>query len=349
MLLMKALIKYGNKPNELEIREMPIPEIGPDDVLLEVKAAGICGWDVEMWQHKMATNFNVPIIQGHEFCGVIKEAGKNVKGFKVGQRVVSETAAEICGSCAQCRTGNYHLCAGRKGFGYGVNGAFADYVKVPSRCLHLIPDNISFEHAALTEPACVAYQALIVLSKIKAGRAVLIIGPGPIGLFCVQVAVAAGAYPIMVAGTEKDSARLETAKLFGCDYTINVSSQDGIEFVKSKTNGEGAPLVVDAAGNEHTLRMALDAVAPRGKITKIGWGPKPINFSLDKLLSKAACLQGSFSHNWPTWQAVLAMMEKGSIKMEPMISHKIPLDKWLETFKLIEACKVTKAVIEFNR
>lgn len=344
---MRALVKYGNKPNELEIREMPIPQIGDDDVLLQVKAAGICGWDIEMWQHKMATNFNVPVVQGHEFCGIIKETGKNVRDFKTGQRVVSETAAEICGNCPQCRTGNYHLCAFRKGFGYGVHGAFADFVKVPERCLHLIPDNISFEHAALTEPACVAYQALVVLSKIQAGKPVLIIGPGPIGLFSVQVAVAAGAYPIMVAGIDKDKARLELARSLGCDFTIDVSSQDAQEFVKSKTDGQGVPLVVDAAGNEHTLKLALDIVAPQGKIIKIGWGPKPINFSLDKLLSKAACLQGTFSHNWPTWEAVLAMISKGSIKMEPMISHKIKLDNWLETFKLVEECLVTKAVITF--
>ncbi|MEN6386145.1 MAG: zinc-binding dehydrogenase, partial [Phycisphaerales bacterium] len=209
------------------------------------------------------------------------------------------------------------------------------------------PENISFEHAALTEPACVAYQALVVLSRIQAGKAVVIIGPGPIGLFCVQVAAASGAYPIIVAGTEKDSARLQTARELGCDYTINVSSHDPINFIKSKTSGQGVPLVVDSAGSEHTLRLALDAVAPCGQITKIGWGPRPINFSLDKLLSKAACLQGTFSHNWPTWQAVLAMMEKGSIKMEQMISHKITLDKWQETFKLIEQCQVIKAVVVF--
>ncbi|MEN6386232.1 MAG: alcohol dehydrogenase catalytic domain-containing protein, partial [Phycisphaerales bacterium] len=133
---MKALVKYGNKPEQLEIRQMPVPVIGDDDILLETKAAGICGWDIEMWQHKMTTQFNVPVIQGHEFCGIIKETGKNVKDFKIGQRVVCEKAAEICGKCPQCRTGKYHLCAERKGFGYGVNGAFADFVKVPARCLH---------------------------------------------------------------------------------------------------------------------------------------------------------------------------------------------------------------------
>ncbi len=345
---MKALVKYGNKANELEIRDVPVPVIGGDDVLLEVRAAGICGWDIEMWRHKMAGTFNVPVIQGHEFCGVIKETGRNIKDFKPGQRVVSETAAQICGKCPQCLTGNYHLCPERKGFGYGVDGAFAEYVKVPARCLHLIPEKISFESAALTEPACVAYQALVVLSKIRPGRAVLIIGPGPIGLFCVQVAAACGAFPIMVAGTDKDAARLKTAQKIGADFIIDVTRQDAVEFIKSKTNGQGVPLVVDAAGNEKTLRLAIDTVAPMGKVTKIGWGPKPVNFSLDVLLSKAACLQGTFSHNWPTWQAVLAMMEKGLIKMEPMISHKINLDKWKETFELVEKCQAIKAIILFN-
>lgn len=346
---MRALVKYGDKPNEVEIREVPVPQIGLDDVLLEVKAAGICGWDIEMWRHKMAYPVSVPIIQGHEFCGVIREVGGNVKDFKEGERVVSETAAEICGKCSQCRTGNYHLCPDRKGFGYGVDGAFADYVKVPSRCLHRIPENIRFEHAALTEPACVAYQALVVLSKIRADTAVLIIGPGPIGLFSAQVAAAYGAYPIMIAGTDRDAKRLEVARELGVDFTINVSSEDAVEFVKSKTNGEGAPLVADAAGNERSLRLAIETVACQGQITKIGWGPKPINFSLDPLLSKAACLQGTFSHNWPTWEAVLTMMSKGLIRMEPMISHKITLDQWEETFETVEKCEAIKAVILFNQ
>ncbi|MGA2914825.1 MAG: zinc-binding dehydrogenase [Sedimentisphaerales bacterium] len=345
---MKALVKYGNKVNELEIRDVPVPKISCDDVLLEVRAAGICGWDIEMWRHKMACSFNVPVIQGHEFCGVIKEVGKNVKDFKTGQRVVSETAAQICGKCPQCRTGNYHLCPDRKGFGYGVDGAFAEYVKVPARCLHRIPENISFEDAALTEPACVAYQALVVLSKIRAGTAVLIIGPGPIGLFSVQVAAACGAYPIMVAGTDKDTKRLETARKLGSDFIIDVTSEDAVEFIKGKTNAQGVPLVVDAAGNENTLRLAIETVAPQGQITKIGWGPRPINFSLDALLSKAARLQGTFSHNWPTWEAVLAMMSRGLIRMEPMISHRITLDKWEETFEIVEKCQATKAVIVFD-
>jgi alcohol dehydrogenase/L-iditol 2-dehydrogenase len=340
---MKALLKYGNKPGEVEIRDVPIPNIRPDDVLLKVKATGICGWDIEMWQHKMANPVTVPVIMGHEFCGVIEKVGKNVTGFSMGERVVSETAAVICGTCVQCRTGNYHLCPDRKGFGYGVDGAFTDFVRVPARCLHRIPEEVSFEHAALTEPACVAYQALEVLSKITPQTSVVIIGPGPVGLFCVQVGRAFGAKPVIVIGTSKDKIRFEIAAGLGTDQIINVNDGKSLDTFKDEI-----PLVVDAAGNKHSLKLALELVARGGQITKIGWGPEPIDFSLDPLLRKAVRLQGTFSHNYPTWEAVLRMIQKDQISMEPMITRRIRLDEWQETFEAIERCEIVKAVILFN-
>ena len=344
---MKALVKYGNKPREVEIRDVPVPKIGPDDVLLKVKAAGICGWDIEMWQHKMANPVTVPVIMGHEFCGVIGEVGENVTGFSRGQRVVSETAAVICGLCQQCRTGNYHLCPDRKGFGYGVDGAFTDYVKVPARCLHRIPEGVSFEHAALTEPACVAYQALVVLSKIVQDTSVAIIGPGPVGLFCVQVAKAVGANPVIVVGTSKDKYRFEVASKLGADQIIDVNKGEKAKQILD-TLKDSVPLIVDAAGNKHTLKMSLELVARRGQITKIGWGPEPIDFSLDSLLRKAARLQGTFSHNYATWEAVLKMIQKSEISMEPMITRRIGIEAWEKTFEAIERCEIVKAVMLFN-
>lgn len=346
---MKALMKYGNKAGELEIRDVPVPTIGPDDVLLETKAVGICGWDLEMWQHTMANPVKVPVIQGHEFCGVIAQTGANVKDFKAGDRVVCETSAEICGSCPQCLTGSYHLCASRKGFGYGVDGAFTDYVKVPRRCLHRMPAGMSFDHASLTEPGCVAYQAMAVLSRVMPGTGVLIIGPGPIGLFCVQMVKACGAYPIIVAGTNRDAKRLEAAKKLGADVLINVNEQDAKAVIADLTHGQGVPLVADCAGNEHAMALAIAAVARQGQITKIGWGPKPLNLSLDPLLSKAVRLQGTFSHYWPTWEAVIAMIAAGNLQMEPMISHRVTLDQWLPTFQALHDGEGVKAVMLFNQ
>jgi len=344
---MKALVKYGNKDGEVEIRDIPIPKIGPEDVLLEVKATSICGWDIEMWRHTMANPVKVPVVQGHEFSGVIKEVGEKVTRFKVGDRVVSETAAFICGNCTQCLTGNYNLCAKRKGFGYGIDGAFTSFVKVPERCLHNIPENVDFNHAALTEPACVAYNALVYMSRIMPGKPVLIIGPGPIGLFCLQIAKLSGANPIIVAGTSK--IRFDVAKELGADLIVNVEKEEAREIVLETTKGEGCHLVIDAAGNEHALKLAIDLVACMGQITKIGWGPKPINFSLDPILTKGARLQGTFSHTWSSWEAVLSLISQGKILMEPMITKLIEIDQWLETFKEIEDSKIVKAVILFNR
>ena len=158
---MKAIVKYGQNDGDVELRDVPEPAIGAADVLLEVKAAGVCGWDIEMWWHTMANPVTVPVIQGHEFAGVIRATGDAIRGFRVGDRVVSETAAVICGVCRECRTGNYNLCRKRKGFGYEVVRAFTSLVKVPERCLHRIPDGVSFEHACLTEPAAVAYHSSV--------------------------------------------------------------------------------------------------------------------------------------------------------------------------------------------
>lgn len=346
---MMALVKFGNKDGQVEMQNIPIPEIGPNDILLKVKSASICGWDIEMWRHKMANPVKVPVVQGHEFSGVIDKIGSEVTKFKVGDRVVSETAAYICGECNQCLNGNYNLCSKRKGFGYGTNGAFTDFVKVPQRCLHKIPDNISFDHAALTEPACVAYNALIQMSRIIPGKPLLIIGPGPVGLFCLQISKIAGADPIIIVGTSTDEIRFGVAEDLGANQIINVEKEDVRKKVFNITKGEGFNLVVDAAGNEKAFRLAVDTVACLGQITKIGWGPKPINFSLDPIISKGARIQGTFSHIWSTWEDVLSLIGRGKIVMEPMITKRIDLGEWLGTFKEIENCKIVKAVINFNK
>lgn len=346
---MRALVKFGNQDGEVEIRDVPVPSFGPDDVLLQVKAVGVCGWDIEMWRHKMANPVTVPVVQGHEFCGVVAKAGADVRDVKEGDRVVSETSADVCGRCVQCLNGDYHVCARRKGFGYGVDGAFTDFVRVPRRCLHRMPEGIPFEQAAITEPACVAYQALVALSRIPPGTPVLIVGPGPVGLMALQIAKISGACPVFIVGVEKDGPRFDVARRFGADVVINASKEDPRRIVLDATRGEGVPLAVDAAGNEHALKLAVDLVARQGQITKIGWGPKPINFSLDPLLTKAVRLQGTFSHNWPTWEAVLALIGRGMLKTGPVISHRFRLDQWKETFHAIEEGEAVKAVMLFDR
>ena len=346
---MRALVKYANRDDAVEIRDVPVPSIGPNDVLLETKAVGVCGWDIEMWRHTMANPVTVPVIQGHEFCGVVREAGSGIDDFRPGDRVVCETSAVVCGKCRMCATGNYHLCPDRKGFGYGVDGAFTEYVKVRRACLHRLPETVDFDHACLTEPACVAYQALVVMSRILPGMTVVVIGPGPMGLMAVQMARICGAGRILAVGTGRSPARLEAAAALGADTVVNSAVQDPEPVIMDATGGEGAPLIVDAAGNSATLQLAVTTVARLGQITKIGWGPKPAGVSLDPLIAKGASLQGTFSHNWPTWEAVIALISRGRLDMEPVISHRITLDQWRDTFDDVENGRGIKAVMQFNR
>lgn len=342
---MKAVVKYGTNDGEVELREVSEPGIGDSDVLLEMAAAGVCGSDVEQWRHHVSYHVNVPVIQGHEFCGIVREVGRAVTGFRPGDRVVSETAAVICGRCRQCLTGEYNLCPNRLGFGYGTDGAFTRWVRVPGRCLHRIPDGVPFEHAALTEPACVAYNALHVKSRVRAGEPVVIIGPGPIGLFSLQMCQAGGAGPIVLVGTPADAARLRVGQELGAEFVVDSGNQDALEVIQHATNSEGAHLVVDCAGPSAAVRLAMDAVARNGQITKIAWGPKPLELSLDPLLAKAASIQGSFSHTWRTWEAVLAMMAAGPIQMAPMITHRFTIEDWEKAYHLIENREAVKVVL----
>src|SRR5262249_29878954 len=163
------VLQFDLQPHAVELRELPVPEIGEEDVLLQVGAASVCGSDIHQYHGTQSWPVHVPVVLGHEFCGRVARVGKRVRGFKEGDRVVSETAASICGQCIYCRAGEYNLCPQRAGFGYGTHGAMADFVRVPERCLHHIPDSLPFERAALTEPCCVAYNAVAVKSHIRPG------------------------------------------------------------------------------------------------------------------------------------------------------------------------------------
>lgn len=342
---MKAVVKYGQEDGMVELRDVEIPKIGPGDILLEVKAAGVCGSDIEMWRHKFTYKVNTPVIQGHEFCGVIAEVGQDVKGFSQGDRVISETSAYVCGVCRFCRSGNYNMCPDRLGYGYGVNGAFTKYVKVRQEILHRMPDGVPFEQAAITEPACVAYNAMIERSDIKPGYTVVIIGPGPIGLFCLQMAKLAGATSVIVSGTSADTIRFKAAKILGADIIIDSEKEDLCNAVMELTGGNGAELVADCAGSPTTLKQSLEIVRRLGQITKIGWGPSPINFSLDLLLTKSATLQGTYGHHWSIWDRVLHMMREGDIEFDAFISDVLPISGWEQAYKMVEQQKAVKVIL----
>lgn len=341
---MKAVVKYGPNPGETRLQEMPVPEIGPCDVLVKVAAIGVCGTDPHMHRGTSAFNIRPPLILGHEFAGAIAAVGSEVRGWPVGCRVTAETHAEYCGSCSLCRTNQYPLCRDRKGYGVMVHGAYAEYVKVPSRILHRVSDRLPLDVASLTEPLCVAHKALTHGSRIVPGDAVAVIGPGPIGLLCVAIARLCGAGEIAVIGTKGDGKRLEIARAYGASAVIDGSVTDTRELLRHG-DGYGYALVVDTAGVSATLDLSLDLVRPGGQITKIGWGPQPVGFSLDRLLHKSATLKGHFSHTWDTWEAVLRLLDEGLADVAPLITHRLPLEQWEKAFELVESKEALKVVL----
>jgi alcohol dehydrogenase/L-iditol 2-dehydrogenase len=343
---MTAVVNYAAEPQSVELREIPVPEIGPGDVLLEVQAVGVCGSDLHQYHATHSWPVNYPVVLGHEFSGVIAEAGKDVTHFKEGDRVVSETAAVIDLASPFAREGQYNLDPNRLGFGYGVNGAMTRYVKVPERCLHHIPEKLAFERAAMTEPCCVAYNATCVHSRILPGSAVVVIGPGPIGLLCATLARLSGAGELIVIGTPADGWRLDVAKKIGAGTILGAHGENAREWVREFGDGYGVDLVIDAAGVTPTLDLALDLVRPGGQITKVGYGPKPLNFSLDRLVQKAVTLQGSFSHNWPIWEKVIGLLASGRLDIGPVLNRVSPLREWKEAFDEMHAGKIVKGMLK---
>lgn len=337
-----AVVNYAPEKGSVEIREVERPVIGADDVLLEVANVGVCGSDLHQWTSDHSWPVNYPVVLGHEFGGHIVELGKNVSGWKEGDRVVSETAAVIDLNNPLSRQGLYNLDPDRKGFGYGVNGAMTRFVRVPARCLHKVPGNLPFEQACLTEPCSVAYNAVVVNSNIRPGDRVIVLGPGTIGILCAAMAQLCGA-EVAVVGLEADRNRLDIAKGYGCESLVG----DATAWAK-QYDGLGADCVIDAAGVSATLKMALQLVRPNGQITKVGWGPNPLDFSLDPLVQKNVRLQGSFSHNWPIWEKVLFLLASGKMDVKPIIGGVWGLHDWHEAFEKMHTGQVVKSVLRPN-
>lgn len=337
---MMGVVNYAPEKGSVEVRELEVPAFGDDDVLLQVENVGVCGSDLHQWTADHSWQVNYPVVLGHEFGGHIVKRGKNVQNWKEGDRVVSETAAVINPDSPMTRAGFYNLDPDRKGFGYGVNGAMTKFVRVPARCLHRVPANLSFEQACLTEPCCVAYNAVLGNSTIKPGDRVVVLGPGTIGILCAAMARLCGA-EVAIVGLEADSTRLQIAAQYGCETLVG----DAGEWARAR-DGMGADTVVDAAGISATLKIALDLVRPRGQIIKVGWGPQPLNFSLDPLVQKNVTLQGSFSHNWPIWEKVIGLLSTGQLDVRPIIGGVWGLEAWHTAFEKMHRGEIVKSVLK---
>ncbi len=349
---MKAVVKYGYGKYETELRDVPVPEIGDDDVLLEVKAAGVCGSDIAFDDGGHENLLNPPVVLGHEFSGVVAATGKNVTEWKEGERAVSDNTGKVCGKCYACGVADYLACPSRLGIGYGMDGGFAKYVRIPGDILKVfpgslmrIPEGMSFEEAAILDPCCNAYMAVVQESKFMPGDFGAVFGAGALGQFSIQALRAAGAAKIIVIGLASDEERFKLARQNGATDIVIADKEDVIERVAEITGGDGVGLVVDCAGVSVVLRHAIEIVRTSGEIVKIGYDEKPVGFSLDPLLDKAVSIKGHFGYTWLSWRNVMNLATAGRIDLKSMISHRMKLSQFREAFDLVRQKKSIKIIL----
>jgi L-iditol 2-dehydrogenase len=341
---MKAVVNYDPKPGSVELQEIAEPQPREREVLVRVRVVGVCGSDIHQYHGTQSWHVNYPVVLGHEFTGEIAAVGEGVQGWREGDRVTCETAAFICGECVLCRTGRYNLCPKRLGYGYGTHGAMTRYVRAPVRILHRVPDHVPFEDAAMTEPCCVAANAVIELSDPKPGDLIVVFGTGPIGLLCLQMANLFSPQAAILVGLSTDGSRLKIAEAIGADQILYADKDDLEGTIKRRGDGLGADLVIDAVGSSTVLEPCLHLVRPGGHISKVGWGPEPLGYSLDPLVQKAITLQGSFSHTYTTWERVLTLMNTGKLRLAPM-RRVFELENWRHAFETMENRETVKSLL----
>lgn len=348
---MLALVKYGKGAGETELREVPVPEIGENDLLMEVMAAGICGSDLAYDAGLHPNQLNTPVILGHEFAGRIAKAGSKVKDWKVGDRIVSDNTGYVCGKCFACTTGQFLMCPDRLGMGYGMDGGFTEYVKISGdllaknpNAIFAIPDNVSYEEAAILDPICNPYKAIVQESHILPGEDIVIFGVGPIGLFAIQIAKLIGCGEIIAVGRSGNDKRFAMAKEFGATRIIESDKVDVAAEVKKITKGEMAALVVDCAGANELVNLAIDLVRNGGEIVHVGYDARPYNYSLDRLLERGVSIKGHFGYDYQSWKNCIHLLELGKVDLKGMISHYITLTDWKKGFELMRNKEGIKVV-----
>jgi 2-desacetyl-2-hydroxyethyl bacteriochlorophyllide A dehydrogenase len=338
---MKALLKVAPQPGALELREVPRPTPRPDEVVLQVAGASICGSDLHMvhW-HPMAQWMKTPVILGHEFAGVVSETGSEVRAFRPGDAVSVESVI-WCGRCPPCRAGKTNVCNERRLFGIHEPGGIAEAVAVSERLLHRLPPSLAPDQAALAEPATVALHAVL-LQPPQAGDVVLVTGPGPIGLLAGLVARANGAR-VFVAGTPADAAaRLPAARDLGLEpLDPALSIADGLGALNWD---QPVDLVLECSGSAAAIDAALRVVKRGGGVTLVGMPSSGVQIDLAQALRAEITLRPSYCGTWHDFERALALIASGVIPAGKLLAP-YALDDVLRAIDDADAQRVLKPLV----
>ncbi len=319
---MKALVL--KEYMKLSYEEAPMPEFGPTDVLVAVKACGICGSDIHGMDGSSGRR-RPPIIMGHEASGVVSEVGNTVNGWKRGDRVTFDSTI-FCGMCKFCRRGDINLCDSRRVLGvscedYRRHGAFAEYVTVPQHILYRLPDGLSFENAAMVEPVSIAFHAVRRVRPALNDTAV-VVGAGMIGLFVIQALRLAGCGKIIAVDVIPD--KLKLSLNLGATHTIDSNKEDALAGIQSITGGFGADLAVEAVGMAKTVEMAMRCVRKGGSVMLVGNVSPQVELPLQVVVTRELTIYGSCASSGE-YPACLEMLVRGSVNAAPILSAVAPL------------------------
>ncbi len=344
--LMRAVRKTKREPG-LDLVEAPIPQIKPDEVLVKVEATAVCGSDVHFYvwdEFAQAKLKNLPLTIGHEFAGEIVEVGNQVVGYKVGDFITADSHI-VCGRCEVCKMGLQHICQNLKIFGNEVDGSFAEYLAVPETSLWKLSRDVPSHIAAVMEPMGGATQAVLV--EPVTGQSVVIFGDGPIGLFAVGVARAAGASRVTAVGMI--DARLETAKQMGADQTFNVTHQgvDVVQSILDETHGLGVDVAIDASGAPPAIKQAFQVVRKGGRVTLFGISAKPVELDLNfAIILRQVRVRGvAGRHMWETWKQMDGLLQAGLLDPSPVITHDLSLEEFDRAFQLMVSRECGKIIL----
>ncbi len=331
--MMKAVRKTRPEPG-LELVEIEIPRIQPDEVLLKVEATAICGSDIHFynWDAYAQRKIKPPLTIGHEFAGEIVAVGSAVKHYRVGDYATADSHI-ACGNCAVCKIGLQHICQNLKIFGNEVDGSFAEYIAVPEGSLWRLDRSVPSEIGALMEPLGGAVQATLI--EPVTAQSVVIFGDGPIGLFAVGVAAVAGASKVSLVGIVPS--RLEVAKRMGANAVYNaLEDQHIVEKILDETHGLGVDVVLEMSGSHAALKDAFAIVRKGGRVTLFGLSPGPVpefDFNYNVILRQVRIRGVAGRHMWDTWQVLDGLMQTGRLDPRPVITGELPLEEFDQGFK----------------
>ncbi len=341
---MKSLVKAHSKPG-LWLQEVKKPDVGMNDVLIQIKKTAICGTDLHIydWDEWSQETIPVPMTVGHEFYGVVDAIGSAVEGFNIGERVSGEGHI-VCGTCRNCRSGTRHLCRNTQGVGVNRPGAFAEYLAIPAKNVLKLPDEISDDEGAILDPLGNAVHTALSFDLI--GEDVLITGAGPIGIMAVAVAKKVGARHVVI--TDVNDYRLSLAKKMGATMAVNVAKTglDGVQNALGMV--EGFDVGLEMSGNPSALNSLLVNMNHGGKVSLLGLPPKNTAIDWNQVIFKGLILKGIYGREmFDSWYKKISLLQCG-LDVKPVITHRFKVDEYQQAFELMKSGQSGKVILDWT-